>query len=1063
MEPQLAFRPFVDFDNDGAAQVREFGKNFLAQAVDDKEISPFRPETFAPILRQAATQLDTRGSYYPDQIRDITDRTTPTASENLIVTDTWAIYARQRSSNVLLGDLDWLKTAVNDTEELPKSSTRLVTEPSTGPPHSTGGLGIGGSGTQGAVRDQTAAEDSEGSEDFFFPKPFNDEQIAIIKRLEKSDGMVVQGPPGTGKTHTIANIICHCLATGKRILVTSKAAEPLVEVRNHIPEGIRDLVISLLTTEREGLKQLEQAVRVLSNTAMRVDTEQLKREIVAGQRGVVELREKIDKIDRELLNWAEKHLTKISLHHNKQEEDLTPAELAEHLVNERDNHTWLCDELDLDPKYDLRFMEEDVASARSARRSLGTDLVYLDCLLPSMADLPDSSAIRSLHQDLVGAANLDHRIAGEGLPILSMTTRDAGSRAEALLTAIEQVIKFFDDISEKPWLGRLFDFWRRDGLDSGSTRLFNELIPIMSTITDRWLEMVRDGVRIPRQAVGHPKVAEAVERGICGKRPFNPISFGNTEAKALVQQIEIQGQRPKSTEDWQKVSVYLAWRGEMTQFSGRWTAIRDEFDLPPLEDDGDRTGRWIADTFNLLHKASGILQDFGPRMSLEVKELFPHGVDARTVVESKASATALAEVINLNLSKIRLAGSRSIRANLINQLAVCSGAAVGQMKKFVEHNVGNPAINAQQAGDQWETHCRELSRLHNLKPQLAEVTRVANLIQESDGVNWAEQLRTRRADTADDSLLPRGWSESWKWARISGYLRRIDGRDRIRQLSRLRLEYENDGRKTFSDVIKQKTYLGLRRNLTDCVQAALVMFTQALSSLGRGKGKRAARFRGDARRAIENCYSAVPCWIMPTWRISEQLPPEIGSFDLVIINEASQSSVDALPALMRGKQLLIVGDDRQVSPTAAFVEEKKILQLRHNYLKEQPFAQLLLPGSSLYALASAVFPGTRIMLREHFRCVEPIIRFSFQFYPEPIVPLRIPKPSERLDPPLIDVYTARAQRQAQDQSCRSRGYHYRDRNDREASQLCEPDDWCHFIDWGTASAFYSGDAPGTGR
>jgi very-short-patch-repair endonuclease len=1004
VEPQLALRPFFELDNDGAAQVREFGKNFLAQAADEREISPFRPDTFVPILRQAATQLDTRGMYYPDQLHDITDRTAPTASENLIVSDTWAIYARQRSSNVLLGDLDRLKAAVNDTEELPSSSTRLVTEPSAESPYSTGGLGISGSGTQGVVRDQTATEDSKGSEDFFFPKPFNDEQIAIIKRLESSDGMVVQGPPGTGKTHTIANIICHYLATGKRILVTSKAAEPLVEVRNHIPEGIRDLTISLLTTEREGLKQLEQAVRVLSNTAMRVDAEHLKREIEAGQQRVVELREKIDKIDRELLNWADKHLTKISLLQNKQEENLTPAELAEHLVNEQDNHTWLCDELDLDPKYDPRFTEEDVASARSARRILGTDLVYLDCLLPSMADLLDSSAIRGLHQDLVGAANLDYRIASEGLPVLSMTPRDAAFRAEALLAAIEHVIRFFDDISEKPWLGRLFDLWRRDGLDSGSTRLFNELIPTMSTITDRRPEVVRDGIRIPGQAVSHPKVAEAVERGICGKRPFNPILFGNTEAKALVEQIEIQGRRPKSAEDWQRVSAYLAWRGEITQFGGRWTAIRDEFDLPPLEDDGDRTGRWIADTLNLLRKGSGILQDYDPRISLEVKELFPGGLDTRTVVESKASAAALAEVINLNLSKIRLAGSRNIRANLINQLTVCSGAVVDQLKTFIENDIGNPAVSAQQAGDRWETHCRELSRLHNLKPHLVEVTRIANLIQESGGMNWAGQLRTQPADTADDSLLPGGWSESWKWTRISGYLRRIDGRDRIRQLSRLRLEYEDDCRKTFSDVVKQRTYLGLRRNLTDRVQAALVMFTQALSSLGSGKGKRAARFRGDARRAIENCYSAVPCWIMPTWRISEQLPPEIGSFDLVIVDEASQSSIDALPALMRGKQLLIVGDDRQVSPTAAFVEEKKILLLRHNYLKNQPFAQLLLPGSSLYSLASAVFPGTRIMLREHFRCVEPIIRFSFQFYPEPIVPLRIPKPSERLDPPLIDVY-----------------------------------------------------------
>jgi hypothetical protein len=39
-----------------------------------------------------------------------------------------------------------------------------------------------------------------------------------------------------------------------------------------------------------------------------------------------------------------------------------------------------------------------------------------------------------------------------------------------------------------------------------------------------------------------------------------------------------------------------------------------------------------------------------------------------------------------------------------------------------------------------------------------------------------------------------------------------------------------------------------------------------------------------------------------------------------------------------------------------------------------------------------------------FRCVEPIIRFSFQFYTDEIVPIRLPKASERVSPPLIDVY-----------------------------------------------------------
>ena len=82
---------------------------------------------------------------------------------------------------------------------------------------------------------------------------------------------------------------------------------------------------------------------------------------------------------------------------------------------------------------------------------------------------------------------------------------------------------------------------------------------------------------------------------------------------------------------------------------------------------------------------------------------------------------------------------------------------------------------------------------------------------------------------------------------------------------------------------------------------------------------------------------------------------------------------------MRGKKLLIVWDDKQVSPTAPFVEEKKLLQLRHNFLMDQPHQSLLLPGSSLFDLANAIFPGSRVMLQEHFRCVEPIIRFSFQF------------------------------------------------------------------------------------
>ncbi len=224
-------------------------------------------------------------------------------------------------------------------------------------------------------------------------------------------------------------------------------------------------------------------------------------------------------------------------------------------------------------------------------------------------------------------------------------------------------------------------------------------------------------MRIPDRADRHPDVSQAVKRAARGRRPFGTVPFGKTEARALLQQITVQGRRPETTEDWQKVAEYLTWRDEILQFTGKWTAVREEFDLPPLENEGERTGKWIADTVGLLNKAYRILKEHELRILSEVKELLPHGVDARSVAGSKASAVAVAEAIKLNLSKTRLAASRATRADLINRLAVSSGAVVEQMKTFVENDLGNPDLNAQQIDDRWQALCRELDRIHKLRPQ----------------------------------------------------------------------------------------------------------------------------------------------------------------------------------------------------------------------------------------------------------------------------------------------------------------------------------------------------------
>ena len=62
-----------------------------------------------------------------------------------------------------------------------------------------------------------------------------------------------------------------------------------------------------------------------------------------------------------------------------------------------------------------------------------------------------------------------------------------------------------------------------------------------------------------------------------------------------------------------------------------------------------------------------------------------------------------------------------------------------------------------------------------------------------------------------------------------------------------------------------------------------------------------------------------PCMLMSPLSVAQYLPPERSDFDLVIFDEASQITPwDALGAIARGKQLIVVGDPKQLPPTSFF-------------------------------------------------------------------------------------------------------------------------------------------------
>jgi very-short-patch-repair endonuclease len=64
-----------------------------------------------------------------------------------------------------------------------------------------------------------------------------------------------------------------------------------------------------------------------------------------------------------------------------------------------------------------------------------------------------------------------------------------------------------------------------------------------------------------------------------------------------------------------------------------------------------------------------------------------------------------------------------------------------------------------------------------------------------------------------------------------------------------------------------------------------------------------------------------PCWAMSPLVVSQLLPPK-PYFDVVIFDEASQiRPADAISSILRGRQLVVAGDEKQLPPTAFFVSE----------------------------------------------------------------------------------------------------------------------------------------------
>jgi very-short-patch-repair endonuclease len=986
VEPRLEADCYAEMELPGIRALEAFWKSTLATGAH--RINPFEDSTFDGVLKAAVGHLDPSGAYEPR----VDDVSVPTPGEKLKVTNTWVLFGRKRSGDIFLEDVRRLKKKVETATSLPGVIRSFVE-------HGDSSVRFR---AEQPFRGLSSSDGAPGAFELYFPMPYNDEQVSIIQKLESNDGVVVQGPPGTGKTHTIANVICHYLAQGKRVLVTAKGESALSVLQEKLPERIRPLSVSLLSDERDGMKQFEHSIQTIASSVAGINPTRAQTAIEAAQEKLNQLHAKIAHVDRTVADFASRHMRSYTF----QGRTVTPEEMAKMVLAEADEHQWFDDSPPPTKDGAISFADADIAALRTARITVGEDLAYLPCKLPKPDEFPTWPDVLALHRDLVKARAIDANVGHGRLLALVDSQLETFENAQALSTFLHErsTVTARLGAAKLTWLASLEQRMREMPAGDPLLKALESVCADVRSLEARRRDLVTQAVALPVDAELNEDFNEALVRLVAGKSAFT-LPFGKGDARKLVAATTVLASPPTNAEGWGHVQRLSQWRSEVRKVLARWNSLASEFSLEEASSGVDAGFKAVAIAEPRIEDTRRLVFSFDAELALRVTKVFGQSGAERLFDEGEPFLVTISQSLQAHLDKGRLAYAMRRVQELLRKLEGCGGSITEQLQLFLVEQVGRTAAEEGLLQPAWMALQAELVRLTRLRPAFDDIARVTQLLETAGAPNWATRARTVPASRDSDEVTPSRWIEAWNWRQAVMFLERIDGHHQMRELFDERKTLTTALARTYQDLVAEKTWLGVFNNSPDSVRQALQAYLNAVQAMGAGTGIRAIRHRKTAREAMVRAYQAVPCWVLPQWRVSETIPAELELFDLVVVDEASQSDIWALPALLRGKKLLVVGDHKQVSPSAVGTAEEKIKELTTRFLGNQPHGADMTPDKSIYDLARVVFAGNSVMLKEHFRCVPAIIEFSNrEFYQGDIKPLRLPKANERLDPPLIDVY-----------------------------------------------------------
>jgi len=827
--------------------------------------------------------------------------------------------------------------------------------------------------------------------DLFLTKSATREQIDIATLLNRGGQVVVQGPPGTGKTHTIGNIIGHLLAQGKRVLVTSHTTKALEEVRDAVDEHLRPLCVSMLGGDRRHKSELQQAVDQITARLTQINEEELEREISYRSETRERMTGELRKIREQLVHAIGDEFRPIVC----LGEEWKPIDAAKFVSNKVGVDDWIPDSPELNQSLPLSITEFETLYSTNASVPANYE-ADLESTLPNPDELttPDDFSAKTSELSHLEEFDLDEsrRFWNQENPL---------SQDYQYLLDIERKIKSATEVFlsnlEDSWQANLLLIGYRESLrkSSESTGLFSvwegliNLVDQVSELREKFsASSLLYGPSILDHYLsdsGHRLLAEILDHLNSGKQLGGLSLLVHGNWKKLIKACLTNGNEPTTKEEFQSLKLLVELKIEEQRLKDRWARhMEDErFSELGISNQHDPIGRAIEHAV----KIRNLIAWHGEQWVPMEKELADSGVDILQIKQTTASPAAIDDsdrfVLLKNLAtdvlpryideQQKRVKRESIISEMNRTLTVLSEGATNNNNDSIASQVADAVITRD--ADRYQKSYSLLRDAYSKRDAFELRTSLLSKLS-STAPKWSNSIRNREG-IHGSATLPGTPNDGWIWAQLNSEIdRRLQ--ESVPDLQDAANSMENQLQETTAELADAKAWLALKAHLTPNQLQALNGWRQLQSRIGKGTGIRAPSLRREARNLMPQCQSAVPVWIMPISTLVETFDPAVAEkFDCLIVDEASQVDVMGLIPWYMAKQVLVVGDDQQVTPEDVGAEQQPVDDLIRQFLKDIPSSALYDGRASIYELASVSF-DKRVRLTDHFRCVEPIIDFSSQ-------------------------------------------------------------------------------------